>query len=144
LSKKPALPEASWHGCFYANPANGNMLDLIFVYGTLRRGGVNHHLLAEAALCGAHATPSRYRMLNLGAYPGVVEGGSTAIIGEVYRVTRKQFADLDRLEDWPTLYNRKLIDSPWGKAWIYLYRGNRRNRAVIPGGDWSRIGRRSG
>jgi gamma-glutamylaminecyclotransferase len=120
------------------------MLDLVFVYGTLRRGEVNHHLLKDAALLGEHVTPPRYKMLNLGAYPGVVDGGSTAIVGEIYRITQKQFTDLDRLEAYPKLYGRRKIRSPWGRAWIYLYLGNRRNRAVIADGNWSGKGRRLG
>ena len=112
------------------------MFDLVFVYGTLRQGEVNHHLLSGAEFCGEHVTRARYRMLHLGAYPGVVEGGSTAIVGEIYRVDRKHFVHLDRLEAYPSLYNRKLIPSQWGRAWIYLYRGNRSNRASIPSGNW--------
>ena len=112
------------------------MFDLVFVYGTLRQGEVNHHLLSGAEFCGKHVTRARYKMLHLGAYPGVVEGGSTAIVGEIYRVDRKRFVQLDRLEAYPSLYNRKLIPSPWGRAWIYLYRGNRSQRALIASGDW--------
>jgi gamma-glutamylcyclotransferase (GGCT)/AIG2-like uncharacterized protein YtfP len=112
------------------------MSDLIFVYGTLMRGEVNHHLLQQAHFIGCHTTLPRYRMLHLGAYPGVVEGGAIAICGEVYRVDRRQFAGLDRLEAYPTLYTRKLIQTLWGRAWIYLYRGSREGRAQIPSGRW--------
>ena len=120
------------------------MRNLVFVYGTLRSGEVNHHLLAGATYCGKHATLPRYRMLHLGAYPGVVEGGSTVIRGEIYRIDKRQFMWLDRLEAYPTLYKRKLIDTRWGKAWIYLYRGNRNGRMTIPSGDWSGKSRQSG
>ncbi len=111
-------------------------LNLVFVYGTLRRGEVNHYLLSGAEYCGVHVTRPRYRMLHLGTYPGVVAGGSSAIEGEVYRIDRKQMVNLDRLEAYPRLYTRKLIPTPWGHAWIYLYRGNRDSRSVIPGGNW--------
>jgi gamma-glutamylcyclotransferase (GGCT)/AIG2-like uncharacterized protein YtfP len=109
---------------------------LVFVYGTLRRGEANHHLLAAAEYCGVHTTLPGYRMLHLGTYPGVVAGGSTAIEGEVYRVDGKGFAHLDRLEAYPRLYTRKLIPTPWGRAWIYLYRGSRTSRNLIPSGRW--------
>ncbi|MET0048141.1 MAG: gamma-glutamylcyclotransferase family protein [Sedimenticola sp.] len=112
------------------------MSELVFVYGTLRRGELNHHLMCGAEYCGDHVTLPRYRMIDLGAYPGVVEGGGTAITGEIYRVNGQQFRQLDRLEDYPRLYNRKLIPSPWGSAWIYIYRGVRNGRSVIPGGNW--------
>ncbi len=112
------------------------MLDLVFVYGTLRRGEVNYHLLTGAEFCGVHRTRPRYRMLHLGTYPGVVAGGSTAIEGEVYRVDKRGLAHLDRLEAYPRLYNRKLIPTPWGRAWIYLYCGSRDSRVRIPSGNW--------
>ncbi len=112
------------------------MTDLVFVYGTLRRGEVNHYLLSGAEFMGVHRTRPGYRMLHLGTYPGVVAGGSTAIEGEVYRVNQKRFVHLDRLEAYPRLYSRKLIPTPWGRAWIYLYRGNRGNRRAIPTGSW--------
>ena len=120
------------------------MIDFVFVYGTLRKGEVNHHLLHGAELSGEHMTRPQYRMLNLGAYPGVVEGGTTAICGEIYRVSRMQFVHLDRLEAYPALYNRKLIPTQWGRAWIYLYRGNRNARPVIPSGNWIGQSKQSG
>ncbi len=112
------------------------MSDLVFVYGTLRRGEVNHYLLSGAEFCGVHLTRPRYRMLHLGTYPGVVAGGSSSIEGEIYRVDTKGLVKLDRLEAYPRLYTRKLIPTDWGRAWIYLYRGSRQSRSVIPSGSW--------
>ena len=120
------------------------MLNQIFVYGTLRNGEVNHHLLANAEFSGLHVTQPRYKMLHLGAYPGVIEGGSTSIVGEIYRIGKKQLKHIDRLEDYPRLYKRKLIFTPWGKARIYLYRGVRRNRKLVPSGDWTGKAKQSG
>jgi gamma-glutamylcyclotransferase (GGCT)/AIG2-like uncharacterized protein YtfP len=108
----------------------------VFVYGTLLAGEVNHYLLREAALLGPHRTDPCYRMFGLGAYPGVARGGSTAIVGEVYRVDAKVLERLDRLEDYPRLYDRVLIPSHYGRAWIYLYRGRIDGRTVIRSGDW--------
>jgi gamma-glutamylcyclotransferase (GGCT)/AIG2-like uncharacterized protein YtfP len=112
------------------------LIDLVFVYGTLRKGEANHRLLSVAEYCGWHTTRPCYRMLHLGTYPGVVEGGSTAIKGEVYRVNKKMVVQLDRLEACPRLYRKKMIPTPWGRAWIYIYRGIRDKRAVIPSGSW--------
>jgi gamma-glutamylaminecyclotransferase len=108
----------------------------VFVYGTLLAGEVNHHLLARSELLGRHRTEPRFTMLDLGAYPGVASGGSTAIAGEVYRIDSKGLELLDRLEDYPRLYDRILISSPYGRAWIYLYRGRVNGRAAIRSGDW--------
>lgn len=116
----------------------------IFVYGTLRKAEVNHYLLEGAAYLGEHRTLSRYKMLHLGAYPGVIEGGSTPIQGEVYRIDRAHLAKLDRLEDYPRLYTRKLIQTPWGRAWIYLYQGSKADRELIGSGNWQGRSRQHG
>jgi gamma-glutamylcyclotransferase (GGCT)/AIG2-like uncharacterized protein YtfP len=108
----------------------------VFVYGTLLRGEVNHHLLEGARCCGPHRTEPRFTLFALGAYPGVVDGGNTAVVGEVYVVNEIQLLRLDRLEDYPRLYDRRLIATPYGRAWLYLYRGRVRDRHAIRGGDW--------
>ena len=109
---------------------------LVFVYGTLLRGEVNHYLLSGAEPLGPHRTEPCYTLFHLGAYPGVAPGGGTAIHGEVYGVDGAGLARLDQLEDYPRLYDRRLIPTPFGRAWIYLYRGRLADRPVIPGGDW--------
>jgi gamma-glutamylcyclotransferase (GGCT)/AIG2-like uncharacterized protein YtfP len=108
----------------------------VFVYGTLRREQVNHHLLEAARFCGHHTTGPWYKMVNLGSYPGVVKRGRTRIQGEVYEVGPETMAMLDRLEGYPTLYTRELIPTPWGRAWIYLYRGSLQDRESIASGVW--------
>jgi gamma-glutamylcyclotransferase (GGCT)/AIG2-like uncharacterized protein YtfP len=108
----------------------------VFVYGTLLAGEVNHHLLAGAEYLGAHRTERCFTLVNLGAYPGLVSGGRTAVVGEVYRVDGAGLRMLDRLEDYPRLYDRRLIQTRFGRAWAYLYRGSTANRRVLPGGDW--------
>jgi gamma-glutamylcyclotransferase (GGCT)/AIG2-like uncharacterized protein YtfP len=108
----------------------------VFVYGTLRRGGSNHRLLGNAHYLGLHHTAARYTMYRLGPYPGVVEGGSSPIRGEVYAVGFGLLQRIDRLEDYPRMYRRVLIPSPYGRAWIYLYQGSCRDRDPVIGGDW--------
>jgi gamma-glutamylcyclotransferase (GGCT)/AIG2-like uncharacterized protein YtfP len=112
----------------------------VFVYGTLLRGQVNHGLLARAQFgarfLGSHRTEPRFTLFLLGAYPGLVAGGSTAVLGEVYRVNDAGLRALDRLEDFPRLYDRTLVQTPYGRAWVYLYRGGVGDRPVIASGDW--------
>jgi gamma-glutamylcyclotransferase (GGCT)/AIG2-like uncharacterized protein YtfP len=108
----------------------------VFVYGTLREGGVNHYLLKEAKYLGHCSTRPFFKMFHLGTYPGVIKGGFSAIEGEVYAVDTRLMKELDKLEGYPKAYTRAFIDTPWGKAWIYLYRGNLSGRALIPSGIW--------
>lgn len=109
---------------------------LVFVYGTLRRGEVNHYLLETAHFYGPHSTEPHYKMFSLGAYPAVVQGGPDRVQGEVYRVDGRTMSRLDWLEGYPGAYRRKLIPTPWGRAWIYLYREGVHDRKRIPGGLW--------
>jgi len=108
----------------------------VFVYGTLLRGEVNHQRLAGAELLGDCRTEPCFTLFNLGAYPGLGRGGRTAVAGEVYRVDGAGLKFLDRLEDYPRLYDRQLIPTPFGRAWVYLYRGDLSDRPVIRRGDW--------
>jgi gamma-glutamylcyclotransferase (GGCT)/AIG2-like uncharacterized protein YtfP len=108
----------------------------VFVYGTLRKSQVNHHLLEHAIYLGVFKTETNYKMFHLGGYPGVVKGGNSSIEGEVYRIDALTMSHLDRLEGYPVYYTRELISTPWGKAWIYLYRGSLKGRRRLQSGVW--------
>jgi len=112
------------------------MQHLVFVYGTLRHGECNHHLLSQAQWLGNHTTLPIYSLYDLGAYPAVIEGHS-AIIGEVYLVDEETLAQLDLLEDHPVTYRRELIETPFGQAWIYIYQDISQLDVIISSGDWS-------
>ena len=108
----------------------------VFVYGTLKRGQINHYLLSTGAYLGSYNTRPSYKMFHLGGYPGVIKGGRTSIEGEVYQVDALTMHKLDRLEGYPVAYSRTLIPSPWGVVWIYLYRGSVAGRSIIATGVW--------
>jgi gamma-glutamylcyclotransferase (GGCT)/AIG2-like uncharacterized protein YtfP/organic hydroperoxide reductase OsmC/OhrA len=117
------------------------MRHLVFVYGTLLRGEVNHHLLERADWVGEHRTEPRFSLVRLGPYPGLIAGGHTAVLGELYRVDQAGLGALDVLEEYPRLYDRRLIRTRFGRAWTYLYRGSVRDRPLIPSGDWRALSR---
>lgn len=110
------------------------MAERVFVYGTLMRGQVNHGFMKTARFLGTHRTDPVFTMVALRGYPGVVPGGNSAVAGEVYQLDRATLARLDRLEDVPREYTREAIRTPFGEAWIYLYRG--RAGRVLPSGRW--------
>lgn len=74
---------------------------LLFLYGTLKRGGSNHHFMEGQRWVAEARTLPAYRLYDLGGYPGMVaapaEGRS--IEGEVWEVDAAALARLDELED---------------------------------------------
>jgi gamma-glutamylaminecyclotransferase len=111
----------------------------LFVYGSLRRGGSDHHRLEGAEDLGPARTAPAYRLLSLGAYPGLVDGDGE-VAGELWRVDAAKLAELDDYEDHPSLYRRSLVRLDDGRAVeAYLYLGADAAEAeVVAGGDWLR------
>lgn len=72
----------------------------LFVYGTLKRGGDNHHHLAYQQFLGEAHTPAGYTLYSLGRYPGMVrEAADTAgVTGELWAVDAASLRQLDVLE----------------------------------------------
>ncbi len=84
---------------------------LVFVYGTLKRGGSNHHWLAQAIYMGEGISCERYALYQ-GAdpWPYMVEDQTCyPVQGELYAVMQNELALLDELEECPQLYVRKQI-----------------------------------
>ncbi len=114
----------------------------VFVYGTLKRGFANDWFLERARLLGEARTEARYTMRSLGEFPGVIEGGETAITGEVYEVSDEQLARIDQLEGHPDFYRRQMITVSGIRVLAYLLPINYFESAqvdfpVIENGVWS-------
>lgn len=77
---------------------------ILFFYGSLRRGGVNHFRVAGQTFLGEATTAPRYRLLDLGTYTGMVrDAAGVAIPGELWEVDEQCLAELDAFEgpDYP-------------------------------------------
>ena len=110
---------------------------LVFVYGTLMSGQYNNPWLEDCTLLGDFTTPPCYTMVNLGAFPAVLLGGDTAITGEVWEAPDDILNSLDVLEGYPLLYNRTLINTTHGYAWMYYNpREELNNDPIITNGKW--------
>ncbi|HEV7281037.1 MAG TPA: gamma-glutamylcyclotransferase family protein [Pirellulaceae bacterium] len=90
-----------------ASPSRLPTISLIFVYGTLKRGQVRHFALAGQRLLGDAKSRPRYRMVNLGSYPALIEGGASAIAGELWEVDATCLALLDEIESVAEAYYRR-------------------------------------
>ncbi|WED22127.1 gamma-glutamylcyclotransferase [Vibrio sp. JC009] len=111
------------------------MQHLVFVYGTLRKGECNHHLLESSEYLGMYETEPDYQLFDLGEYPGLSDGKSS-VTGEVYHIDEATLAKLDLLEDVPVEYRRESINTPFGSAWIYIYQDVVPEDQVIDSGNW--------
>ncbi len=78
----------------------------LFVYGTLKRGRRNHHLLEQQTYLQEAVTEPVYRLCDCGSYPALVEvaEGGRAIRGEIFLVDEALIPRLDRLEGAPRLF----------------------------------------
>ena len=77
-------------------------MNKVFVYGTLKSGGSIRGLSNfgdGAVIVGkAKTTYPDYKMLDLGAFPGVLMGGEHHIQGEVWEVSDEVAEHLDAIE----------------------------------------------
>ncbi len=81
-----------------------------FVYGTLMRGEANHRLLRGSLFVGAAKTVRGFGLFDHGHFPAMVRMGDGVVSGEVFEITDETLRALDRLEGYPNLYGRELID----------------------------------
>ena len=85
---------------------------ILFVYGTLKRGGKNVGLMhGQRYLCDAVTAP-KYRVYDLGAHPALVtdtENGFN-VRGELWEVSEVALAELDEFEEVPTWFDRQPIE----------------------------------
>ncbi|MFH1061016.1 MAG: gamma-glutamylcyclotransferase family protein [Pseudomonadota bacterium] len=99
---------------------------LVFVYGTLRKGYQNHHLLAGARDLGPARTVALHA-LYLDDYPYLVKGHAVCrVVGELYGVDDAGLARLDLLEEHPVWYCREkvTVEDRQGihrKVWVYFF-----------------------
>lgn len=112
----------------------------IFVYGSLMRGQHAHALLAGASFVRTARTADGYTLIDLGAYPGLVDGGAGAVAGEVYEVDAALLARLDAYEDHPTLFWRRLVRLEGGDT-AEAYFTSRVPAGAVPvaSGDWRTV-----
>ncbi len=99
--------------------------NLIFVYGTLRNGHCNHHLLKDAYCYGIGSTESSYAMYLVSGYPYITSSETRyPIVGELYGVDDETLNLLDRMEGHPRYYERREISVTVGgtlyTAWMYF------------------------
>ncbi|HEV7891919.1 MAG TPA: gamma-glutamylcyclotransferase family protein [Pyrinomonadaceae bacterium] len=114
---------------------------LVFVYGTLRRGGVRampdlfpgSEFVGRASVCGS--------LYDFGEYPGLLLGESDSpVAGEVYEVSEEVLKQLDDIES-PAYYSRREVEVSLGDRSVTccVYEPDLSlypSRTMITSGDW--------
>lgn len=107
---------------------------LLFAYGSLMTGERHHQELVEATCLGMAKTGERYRLVDLGLYPAMIDSPDMQIEGELYSIPRKLLIRLDGVKELGRLFHRRTIRLESGaEAETYLMnegqvRGRRRLR----------------
>lgn len=109
--------------------------ELLFVYGSLKKGFDNHNLLSKyAKRLGKAHTVKKFAMFedSFGNYPYIIDTPVSRINGELYQITRAELMQrIDEFEGAPDYYIRKKIEvkSHHGikRAFVYV-----RPNATLP------------
>lgn len=113
---------------------------IVAVYGTLRQGHGNHRLLDndDVEYLGSWRTENAaWRMVSLGGFPAVVPGEGNISV-EVYKVSQPVLQSLDTLEGYPHLYQKTRLETPHGRATMYVMsREAVQHTEHIESGDWN-------
>jgi gamma-glutamylaminecyclotransferase len=99
---------------------------LLFIYGTLKRGQRNHHLIADQDFLGEVVTEPRYRVIDLGPYPALIVDAARglAVKGELWEVSPRCLTALDEFEGVSGPFNRVPVAIP-GRDLVQAYFWNR-------------------
>jgi len=115
---------------------------LVSVYGSLRKKMGNHsYYLSNSEYKGTFTTEPEYTLHSLSHYPGLKQNGNHSIVMEVYEVDEETLKTLNRLEGYrpnekATFYDRIEINTPWGKAFTYIYVNELSKDSIVESGDW--------
>src|SRR5438105_3562854 len=84
---------------------------ILFIYGSLKRGRCNHHLIADQEYLGEVVTEPRYRLLDLGTYAGMIRDdlNGLAVKGELWAVEPRGLLELDEFEGTDGPYSRATV-----------------------------------
>jgi gamma-glutamylcyclotransferase (GGCT)/AIG2-like uncharacterized protein YtfP len=113
---------------------------LLFVYGTLRQGEVQHALLATARHLRMVSTVPSFHLVEVAPYAALVRGGTTSVTGELYELDLATRGVIDVERQVPQLFTRETIDLSDGtRADAYLLTSEQvRGRRRLAHGDWKK------
>ena len=113
-------------------------MNKLFVYGTLKKQHSRNNILGAASFIREIKTLPNYTMIDLGAFPGILDLGTNVIYGELYEVDDSTLEVCDLIEGHPNFYKRIEIElNNNATAWCYvLDHAKYENPLVISSGKW--------
>ena len=122
--------------------------ELVFVYGTLRRGGSNSFRMDGAEFIASGKVGGR--LYSISWYPGLVlDSGSESVEGDLYRVGSVQLAALDEFEgisaneiegaEYRRVQTEVSTRDEVIVAWSYEWKGPVEESKRILSGDWLQV-----
>ena len=112
----------------------------LIVYGTLMSGERNHHFCQNAvSLTPCTITGTLY---DTGyGFPAFMPEENTSVQAELIEIPLADWADVDRLEGYPRLYDRQLLqatlaDGGEATGWVYIMTELPDGAKVIESGSW--------
>lgn len=114
----------------------------LFVYGSLRKGCENHHLMDGAQLVGTGTIAASFYV---NGRLSMVHDGSGTVHGEVYRlVDQRHLETLDTLERHPVCYARRVVqvmleDGSIVDAWCYFKSERDPEARLVEHGDYLKL-----
>ena len=114
----------------------------LVVYRTLMTGEGNHCLCANAV----NITPCTIvgTLYDTGwGFPAFEQTGDTVVHAELIEIPFEDWPNVDRLEGYPRLYDRKLIqatfvDGSTDTGWVYIMNNLPAQAKAIQSGDWKK------
>jgi gamma-glutamylcyclotransferase (GGCT)/AIG2-like uncharacterized protein YtfP len=95
----------------------------IVVYGSLRAGMGNYGLLSRgnAQLLSTEIVSLPFEMIDMGGFPGLIHAEKVnQMVAEVYGVDEKTYRSVERLEGYPSFYDKHTVETTQGSAEVYV------------------------
>lgn len=111
--------------------------ELVFVYGTLRRGASNHFRMQSSEFVTAGSV--RGQLFRVTWYPALLCGGTDLVKGEFYRASSRLLSELDEFEGCEYRRVKTVVlleDGTSEQAWVWEWLGNTNKLVRVLSGDW--------